>query len=1045
MPNLKKGLYDRLAYEVEIEELQRLNARGEASLSEGLPIETNRQYLLDELIDRIPALLDQLSNGDQPDSIKSKVELKFITELLKAIRTTDTIGLDSPLIASPPVVIRSVHEANVELPYPQTGLRKPWLFSSSRSEPSLLSELSAELKTTDSVDILVSFITWSGVRKIYDLLKHITAVNALGQSQTKLRIITTTYMGATEARAVKALAELPNVQLRISLDGRRTRLHAKAWIFKRANGFGTAYIGSANLSASALVNGIEWTVKITERNNSDVYQNADAHFETLWNDKEFQLFDKNDTHHYEALEKSLREQSGRDNNHYNSVLNVSTTWFELQPKAYQQEMLDSLTAERDMNRNRNLVVAATGTGKTVVAAFDYARLAKQQGGQPKLLFVAHRVQILSQALQTFRQVLRDSNFGELMDGNRQPDSYDHLFATIGTVNSRRLIEKLGYQYWMMVIIDEAHHLPAPSFDRFASSIQPKVLLGLTATPERSDGTSLGKYFDSRPDGSPAVSLRLWDALSQQLLCPFEYYATHDDVDFSSVNWRGAATDAALGNILSASDIRANSALRAIEDYVSDIHITKAIGFCVSVQHALFMSQFFNARGLPSSALTGTNTAEEREQAIKALEQGAIKVIFTCDLFNEGVDIPSVNVLLLLRPTQSPVLFQQQIGRGLRLYSDKESCLILDFIGTYSQEFRFDILFRSLTNQSRKSLIDSVEQSFGVLPPGCHIQFDKVARERVLSNLKLTLKLNARRLQAELAAWSSAKDRTKIKLKDFLRDNHIELVDVYAGDHYWTGHKRAVGIPCKDLGQNETKWSKRLLSILAIDDRALLAEWHSFLTTGVGDTVRLQMLIYHLETSGLMGSAEFLASIENNAAFKTELLEIIEWQLDQSNRSSTPISSIHSYPLSLFCRYTRQQILCAVQHHTSAKRPAFREGCLPIETAKTELMFVTLDKTTGFSVSVQYHDFAISPELFHWQTQNRASATNATGRRYLESQSGNGWRFQLFVREDQEASFVALGEVEMSSYKIQQPLQISWRLKNPMPIDIYKRFSIIRDR
>ncbi len=383
MPNLKKGLYDRLAYEVEIEELQRLNARGEASLSEGLPIETNRQYLLDELIDRIPALLDQLSNGDQPDSIKSKVELKFITELLKAIRTTDTIGLDSPLIASPPVVIRSVHEANVELPYPQTGLRKPWLFSSSRSEPSLLSELSAELKTTDSVDILVSFITWSGVRKIYDLLKHITAVNALGQSQTKLRIITTTYMGATEARAVKALAELPNVQLRISLDGRRTRLHAKAWIFKRANGFGTAYIGSANLSASALVNGIEWTVKITERNNSDVYQNADAHFETLWNDKEFQLFDKNDTHHYEALEKSLREQSGRDNNHYNSVLNVSTTWFELQPKAYQQEMLDSLTAERDMNRNRNLVVAATGTGKTVVAAFDYARLAKQQGGRKR--------------------------------------------------------------------------------------------------------------------------------------------------------------------------------------------------------------------------------------------------------------------------------------------------------------------------------------------------------------------------------------------------------------------------------------------------------------------------------------------------------------------------------------------------------------------------------------------------------------------------------------------------------------------------------------
>ena len=1045
MPNLRKGLYDRLAYQVEIEELQRLNARGEASLSEDISLETNRQYLLDELIDRIPALLDQLSNGDQPDATKSKVELKFITEVLKTLRVSGTTELDSPAIANPPVVIRSVHEANVELPYPQTGLRKPWLFSSSRSEPSLLSELSAELKTTDSVDILVSFITWSGVRKIYDLLKHITALNALGQSQTRLRIITTTYMGATEARAVKALAELPNVDLRISLDGRRTRLHAKAWIFKRENGFGTAYIGSANLSASALVNGIEWTVKITERNNLDVYQNAGAHFETLWNDHEFQLFDPHNISHCDALEKSLREQSGRDKNQYDNVLNVSTTWFDLQPKAYQQEMLNSLAAERDMNRNRNLIVAATGTGKTVVAAFDYARLAKQQGGQPKLLFIAHRVQILNQAIQTFRQVLRDSNFGELMDGNRQPESYDHLFATIGTMNSRQLTEKLGYQYWMMVIIDEAHHLPAPSFDRFASSIQPNIFLGLTATPDRSDGTSLGKYFDARPDGSPAVSLRLWDALSQQLLCPFEYYATHDDVDFSSVNWRGATTDAALSNILSASDIRATSALRALEEYVSDINTTKAIGFCVSVQHAAFMSQFFNARGVPTRALTGSNTAEQRDQAIKALEQGSIKVIFTCDLFNEGIDIPSVNVLLLLRPTQSAVLFQQQIGRGLRLYPDKESCLILDFIGTYSQEFRFDILFRSLTNQSRKALKDSVEHSFGVLPPGCYIQFDKVSRERVLANLKLTLQLNARRLQAELAAWSSSKDKTAIKLKDFLIENRIELVDVYAGNHYWTEHKRTVGIPCQDQGPLEAKWSKRLFSLFSIDDRVLLAEWHHFITTGAGDTVRLQMLIYQFETSALMGSAEFLSALKDNPAFKSELLEIIGWQLDQSNRSSIPVSSTHSYPLSLFCRYTRQQILCAVEHHTNEKRPAFREGCLPIEATRTELMFVTLDKTSGFAASVQYHDYAISSELFHWQTQNRASATNATGRRYLDSQSGNGWRFQIFVRENQDAGFVALGEVEMRDHKIQKPIQITWRLKNPMPIDIYKRFSVIRDR
>jgi superfamily II DNA or RNA helicase/HKD family nuclease len=1045
MASLKKGLYDRLAYQVEIEELQRLSANGQASLSEDISSETSRKYLIDELIDRIPILLDQLSAGDQTNSDRSKTELQFITQVLKTIRTTEQSEIDNPTIASPPVLLRSVHDAHVELPYPQTGLRKPWLFSSSRTEPSLLSELTSELKTTDSVDILVSFITWSGVRKIYDLLKNITSLNALGESKTKLRIITTTYMGATEAKAVKALAELPNVGLRISLDGRRTRLHAKAWIFKRENGFGTAYIGSANLSASALVNGIEWTLKVTERNNLEVYQNADAHFETLWNDTEFQLFDPYNPSHLEALERSLREQSGRDRNRYDTILNATPTWFELQPKAYQQEMLNSLAAEREMNRNRNLVVAATGTGKTVVAAFDYARLAKQQGGQPKLLFIAHRVQILLQAIETFRQVLRDSNFGELMDGNHQPQHYDHLFATITTINSKQLVTELGQQYWMMVIIDEAHHLPAPSFDRFATLIKPKILLGLTATPERSDGTSLARYFDARPDGSPAVSLRLWDALSQQLLCPFEYYATHDDVDFSSVNWRGASTDAALSNILSASDARATSALRALEDYTADLNATKAIGFCVSVQHVEFMTAFFNSRGVPTSALTGSNSPAEREQVIKALECGSIKVIFTCDLFNEGVDIPSVNVLLLLRPTQSSVLFQQQIGRGLRLYPEKESCLILDFIGTYSQEFRFDILFRSLTNQSRKALIDSVENSFGILPPGCHIQFDKVSKERVLENLKLTLRLNARRLRAELAAWASTKVETPITLREFLLDNQIELVDIYAGNHYWTEHKRSVGLPCLSEGALEEKWSKRLTTIFLVDDRSLLSEWHRFIVNGVGDTVRSQMLIYQIETVALMDSTEFLVLLNNNPAFKQELLEIIEWQLDQSNRTSVPISSTEPYPLSLFCRYTRQQILCAINHHNSEQRPAFREGCLPIEASKTEFMFITLDKTSGFAESVQYHDFAISPELFHWQTQNRASATNATGRRYLDSQKGNGWRFQIFVRENQDSGFFALGEVDMNSHKIQRPLQITWQLKHPMPVEIYRRFSIIRDR
>lgn len=352
------------------------------------------------------------------------------------------------------------------------------------------------------------------------------------------------------------------------------------------------------------------------------------------------------------------------------------------------------------------MVAATGTGKTVVAAFDYQRIAREEGSPPRLLFIAHRIQILKQALATFRQVLRDPSFGELLDGQNEPTQYEHLFATIHTVHGRKLVAHLGAHYWRVVIIDEAHHIPANAFDQFARGVRPYFLLGLAATPERADGKRLNEYFDSRPDGSPAVSLRLWDALDQQLVAPFEYYyATADETDFSQIRWNRAEETAQLDGLISSNDARSRMIVHALQQYVSDLARLKGIAFCVSVRHAQFMASWFEKYGLPARSLTGANTSEERESAIRSLRSGEIKLICTCDLFNEGVDIPEVNSLLLLRPTQSPVIFQQQIGRGLRLLNGKDSCLVLDFVGQYSEEFRFDTLLRTITGLSRSQLKD----------------------------------------------------------------------------------------------------------------------------------------------------------------------------------------------------------------------------------------------------------------------------------------------------------------------------------------------------
>ena len=514
---MRPGIYERLIREGEEAELQRLETDGRAWV-DGVSESVRRHLLLDEIASRIPELLDLAasSSGDAVEQAQS--ELRLIAKMLSAARDGEEARGLMPLPALNLKLLRAIHEPQNRPVLPRTGFSKPWLFTSGKGEPSLYSELRAELETAERLDLLVSFIKKAGVRKLADVFQRVTAADAQGNTRLQVRILTTTYLGATDRSALDQLAQYPGVQVRVSLDGQRERLHAKAWIFERANGFGTAFVGSANLSKSALIDGIEWTVKIAQARDAALFESARANFETLWNDPEFSPYDPNDSEHRAALDRALETQRGAPAGQVIAL----RTWFDLQPKGFQQVMLDRLAHERAHGRNRNLLVAATGTGKTVVSAFDYRRLCVEHGGRPRLLFIAHQRQILEQARATFRHVLRDGSFGDLLDGSTESTAHEHLFAMIQTLNSRDLVRKLGGGYWTMVIVDEAHHLPAASFQAVLRSLQPSILLGLTATPERLDGQPLTEFFDSRPDGSPACSLRLWDALDQQLLSPFEY-------------------------------------------------------------------------------------------------------------------------------------------------------------------------------------------------------------------------------------------------------------------------------------------------------------------------------------------------------------------------------------------------------------------------------------------------------------------------------------------------------------------------------------------
>jgi superfamily II DNA or RNA helicase/HKD family nuclease len=1038
------GLYERLVREDEWAELRALEAQGRAWIE--VPSQARRrELLLDEFASRVPELLDRASSSGGEEAEAARQELRLIAELMRAARAAVPSVSMPAMPAEEPLLLRAVHEPDRRPVLPRTGLRQPWLFTSARAEPSLYAELRAELETANRLDLIVSFIKWGGVRKLEDVLQRATAVDASGRPRLVLRVLTTTYMGATDRHAVDSLALLPGVQVRVSLDGRRERLHAKAWLFSRNGGFGTAFVGSANLSKSALIDGIEWTLKIAQARDPGLFDSAHARFEAHWNDPDFQPYDPRNADHVQALDEALARQR---NDRPALAMPVLRTWFDLQPRPFQQAMLDQLDQERMQGRMRNLVVAATGTGKTVVSAFDYLRLCKKQGGRPRLLFVAHQVQILQQARETYRQVLRDSSFGDLLDGNTTPSAYDHLFAMIQTLSRRDLVAQLGADYWAVVVVDEAHHVPAPSFDSFMREIKPWVLLGLTATPERADGKNLGPWFDCRPDGSPACSLRLWDALDQELLCPFEYYATGDSVDLREVKWGQPGEGEQLGRIFSASDVRAQTVTNALRQQLHDegIDAMKALAFCVDVGHARFMSEHFNRRGIAALALTGQDSSQVRLDAIKRLESGALKVLCTVNLFNEGVDIPAVNTLILLRPTQSPVVFQQQIGRGLRLHPGKDCCVVLDFIGQVSAEYRFDILYRSLTGLGRLQLQQSVEHGFSHLPSGCHLQLDKVSRQRVLENLRQVLDVNRLRLQRELAAWAAGR-RHELRLGDFLRDQMVDLEDFYDNGRSWCGLLQSVGLQVPEFGPRGAQLLARVAALLPVNDVRLLGSWQRWLRGGEASTREVLMLAHQLlHERDPLTVLQFRAMLDEHPAVRAELLELLgQLELNATAGSPEVQGMPAEWPLVLHGRYTRRQLQAATGHADETRRPTNREGVLLLRPMLCELLFVTLDKSSGFGESVRYADHAISPDLFHWKTQNSAKPSNPSGQRYLAS-PGNGWRFFLFVRENRDAAFACCGQVVLEDHEHdgRGPIGITWRLMQPLSASLFLRFSVLRD-
>lgn len=1019
--SLSPGIYDQIITELLDGNLKRLPK--EAFISEGV--------ISAELPDRLSLLVERtlrrLLNTLEPERRLvdgPQIINRIVTELIQHSSNVDS----DDRIALPLRALSSVGWLMPDGTFrhssrPLTPLADTTVLTGARGEPTLLSQLQSEIPSADEIEVVVAFIRQTGIRPLLPSLSEHVATGK------PLRVLTSTYAGVTERRALDLLSDI-GAEVRVSYDTSGTRLHAKAWLFRRNTGLSTAYVGSSNLTFQAQITGLEWNVRLSALRNPDSIGKLAAVFESYWSGGDFSPY------HGDEFEQHILTNGEIDD--------VGLVTFDLAPHPFQRRMLEQLSLCREEGRHRNLVVSATGTGKTVLSAFDYQRL-RSKLPSSRLLFIAHRQEILEQSMATFRHVLREPSFGELWVGGHRPRFFNHVFASIQTLSRSRL-EETDLSHFDVVIVDEFHHAAAKTYRNVLEGIQPSELLGLTATPERSDGASVLEWFDDQI----AVEFRLWDAIEQQRLVPFVYYGVDDESDLTGIPRRGREYDPEALGLTYQSDARwVRNVLRETKRLVPDHQLMRGLGFCASVSHAAFTASAFNQSGIPSAVLAGNTPQNERRRLLAQLRRGEIRMIFSVDVLSEGVDLPDINTVLFLRPTESATVFLQQLGRGLRKAAGKDACLVLDFIGAQASGFRFDLRYRALFGGSRTDLAKSVREGFPYLPAGCQMNLDYRTSERILQSLRDAIPTSKNDQLRELARLSQQGDPT---LVHFLDETGLDIADIYRQDRTWMTLRLGAGLDTPEEGVYTAQFRRAMGRLMHLDDPLRLSTYAAWLDeeeppalTSLHDVRLMRMLlstltrsISDLAKSTITKVAEEVWLDKQARADLKALISALTWKARSRGYPVVPLHGADDTPLRIHARYTRDEILCAVGSRPERVRPpTWQSGVWFEDASNTDLLAFTLDKSAkSFSPSTRYRDYAISDRLIHWESQGATRENSETGQRYVNHAS-TGSRVYLFARESVDhRSFWFLGPGSYVDHEGERPMAITWRLHVPLPDDIY---------
>ncbi|WP_142826715.1 DUF3427 domain-containing protein [Planococcus soli] len=928
----------------------------------------------------------------------------------------------------------SIYKGFIDQTKPSGERFKPTLLiNNTKTNETVLNSITEELDSCQSFLFSVAFVTESGLATLK------THLSDLHQKGIKGRILTSTFLNFNQPKVFKELMKINNVEVRLSsMKG----FHSKGYIFSH-NTHQTLIVGSSNLTAQALKVNYEWNVKLSSHENGELVSHFYHQFEEVWENAQplTEQWITSYEQSYVPMEyrKELTNVAEFPEVYTENPLEEAIN---IKPNKMQKAALQEIQAVRESGNDKGLVISATGTGKTYLSAFDVRDFAPK-----RMLFIVHREQILQKAKADFIRILGgvEKDFG-ILSGNLRETDARYLFATIQTISKEETLRQLDPQAFDYILIDEVHKAGAKSYQRVIEHFQPKFLMGMTATPERTDDFNIYELFDY----NVAYEIRLQEALEEDMLCPFHYFGV-TDVEYEE----GVIDEATVFSKLITEE-RVDHLLQKVDYYGHSGDKVRGLMFCSRKEEAIKLSEELNRRGLKTVALTGQDSQEERILQVERLENGVIDYILTVDIFNEGIDIPSVNQVVMLRQTQSSIIFIQQLGRGLRKHGSKEFVTIIDFIGNYKNNYLIPIALSGERSQNKDNIRRRMKDT-SYIKGISTVNFEEVAKNRVFSAIK---KSNLSDMKILREAYIELKNRIGHipQLQDFIHHNSIDPLVIV--QKYTTYHQFLLKL--KEIDPLVNAYEEQVLTMLSLEilngkrlheilllelllekEKVTMDTYEQYIQSyncsfdpeTLASVQRIMDLSFFNQgprkkygtkplvdfgTDGIEFNEEIQESLEQNSSFQAMLLDIVmsAKELNKNYRCDQA--------LTLYKKYTRKDA-CRLLNWTSDESSTIygyktKHGTCPI--------FVTYHKNDEVESSVAYTEGFISPEIFTWSTRSNRTLASAEVKTIIGAAESN-IDLHLFIKKDDDegGDFYYLGQVLPDKSSVEQALMKDKNLKD----------------